>query len=507
MMRRVLLSWILLTVCVLAGAQTARWSIKPIYSSIEPMDENIMKVKVGGKVGAITRSGKVLVEPVADSLTAFVEGKALALVSFTGAGKEEYSLMGILGQDESVKRPSQNWYVHDYPFFSDGLLPVYDDRGYYGYLDGNGKVAVPFKYMNVRPFCQGYAAVSKARPELLGRVTDGIKAFGLNNVFYIDKNGGELKLDKVIGTIDMGTSFYQGVAIVQMRKGGAYCSIGLDGKVQQMNVDPILRFDWKFRLSDEKFPEYVDTSVADGPTVFYEGGQIGYRTGNKVFLPPQFVQARDFRGGYALASTSYGLFGLLQIVPEGHVTCVQEKGSIDPGDGKESVNFHLTLPELYRNVDWKVICQIEGQPVQETYLFANDFPQRMATFTLPKVPRTVAVSVDGIIIYKGGFSALDPDAMLQVAVNPTSRRANAKDNFSFEVVLTNPGKWSVTIPVSISGRGLVFSDKTVTIPAGGKSRLSAYFTRVVKTETRSVTVNYGNETITKSITVRPIAGN
>ena len=107
MMRRVLLSWILLTVCVLAGAQTARWSIKPIYSSIEPMDENIMKVKVGGKVGAITRSGKVLVEPVADSLTAFVEGKALALASFTGAGKEEYYLMGILGQDESVKRPSQ----------------------------------------------------------------------------------------------------------------------------------------------------------------------------------------------------------------------------------------------------------------------------------------------------------------------------------------------------------------------------------------------------------------
>ena len=54
---------------------------------------------------------------------------------------------------------------------------------------------------------------------------------------------------------------------------------------------------------------------------------------------------------------------------------------------------------------------------------------------------------------------------------------------------------------------MVFNDQTVTIPAGGKSRLSAYFTRVVKTETRSVTVNYGDETITKSITVRPIAGN
>ena len=131
----------------------------------------------------------------------------------------------------------------------------------------------------------------------------------------------------------------------------------------------------------------------------------------------------------------------------------------------------------------------------------------MATFTLPKVPRTLAVSVDGIIIYKGGFPALEPDAVLEVAVNPTSRRANAKDNVSFEVVLTNPGKRSVTIPVSISGRGVVFNDQTVTIPAGGKSRLSAYFTRVVKTETRSVTVNYGDETITKSITIRPIAGN
>ena len=507
MKRRFLLSSILLIVCALAGAQTARWSVKPIYSSIEPMDENIMKVKVGGKVGAITRSGRVLVEPIADSLTAFVEGKALALGAFNGAGKEEYYLMGILGQDESVKRPSSTWYVHDYPFFSDGLLPVYDDRGYYGYLDGNGKVAVPFKYMNVRPFCQGYAAVSKARPEILGRVTDGIKAFGLNSVFYIDKNGDELKLDKIIGTIDMGTSFYQGVAVVQMRKGGSYCTIGLDGKVQQMNVDPILRFDWKFRFSDEKFPEYVDRTTADGPFVFYEGGRIGYRAGNKVFLPPQFVQARDFKGGYALASSNYGFFGILQIIPEGQVICAQEQGPIDPGEGKESVNFHLTLPEIFRNVDWKVICQADGQPAQETYLFSNDFPQRMATFSLPKVPRTVAVSVDGIIIYKGAFPVLEPDTELVVSISPTSRRANAKDHFSFEVVISNPGKRNVEIPVSMSGKSLVFKDRTVSIPAGEKTRVVAYFSRVIKTETRSITVNYGDQTISKSITVRPIAGN
>ena len=512
-MRRIILTGFFLAVCAaFAGAQTVRWTIKPIYSSIEPMDENIMKVKVGGKTGAITRDGRVLIEPIVDSLTSFVEGKALALNKFQG----EYFLMGILGNDQSVKRPADTYYVREYPFFSEGLLPVYDSKGFYGYIDENGQPVVPFKFMNVRPFSQGYAAVSKGRPEVVGRVTDGIKLFGMNNVFYIDRDGNELKLDKMIGTIDMGSSFHDGKALVQQRKGGAYCVIGLDGNVLEMNVRPTLKFDWKFRLTDEEFPQFVSHDVEDGPVIFYEGGQIGYRTGNNIFLPAQFVYARTFSRGYALASTVYGFYGLLKIVPDGKITCVQEKGPVQAGTGMESVTFQITLPEVFRNEDWKVRCQAEGQPMNETLLFKDNSPRRAATFTLLQVPRTVDVSVDGIIIYKNSFPKLgasasvqgtESDGGLEISVVATSRRANSNDNFSFEVVITNPGNQSVEVPVSVAGTNVVFKEQTVTVPAGGKTRLSGYFTRVTRTQTRSITVTCGDKTVSKSLTVRPIVGN
>ena len=506
-MRRILLAGILLTVCAtFAGAQIVRWSIKPIYSSIEPMDDYIMKVKVGGKTGAVTRDGRVLIEPVVDSLTAFVEGKALALNKFQG----EYFLMGILGQDQSVRRPADTYYVREYPFFSEGLLPVYDSKGIYGYLDETGKPAVAFKYMNVHPFCEGYAAVSKGRPEIVGRLMDGIKAFGMNNVFYIDKEGNELKLDKAIGTIDMGSSFHEGKAVVQLRKGGAYCTIDRDGTIQEMDVRPTLRFDWKNRLTDEEFPKYVPDVVEDGPVVFYEGGQIGYREDNNIFLPAQFVYARSFSGGYALASLIYGFYGLLKLVPDGKIVCTQQRGTADPGPGMESVTFQLSLPEVFRDEDWKIRCQAEGQPVNESILFKNNSAQRAASFTLLQVPRMVEVSVDGIIIYKGSFPVLEqeePDTELAISVVATSRRANSNDNFSFDVVITNPGKRSVEVPVSVSGTNVVFKDQTVTIPAGDKTRLSGYFTRVTKTQTRRITITCGEQIVSKSLTVKPIVGN
>lgn len=512
-MRRFLLTGFFLAVCAaFAGAQTVRWTIKPMYSSIEPMDEYIMKVKVSGKTGAITRDGRVLIEPVVDSLTAFVEGKALALNKF----QDEYFLMGILGQDQSVRRPDDTYYIREYPFFSEGLLPAYDSRGMYGYLDETGKPAIPFKFMNVHPFCEGYAAVSKGRPEIVGRLTDGIKAFGMNSVFYIDKNGEELKLEKDLGTIDMGTSFYEGKAVVQQRKGGAYYTISRDGTILEMTVRPLMRLDWKYRLTEEEFPRYVPVEVEDGPVVFYMGGQSGYREGNDIFLPAQFAYARSFSGGYALASLIYGFYGLLKLVPDGRIFCWQQKGPVNPGAGMESVTFQLSLPDVFRNDDWKVTCQAEGQPANETILFKDNSSQREASFTLLRLPRTVEVSVDGIILYKGGFPILDqeepkpesePELELDISVVATSRRANSNDNFSFDVVITNPGKRSVEVPVSVTGTNVVFKDQTVTVPAGEKARLSGYFTRVTRTQTRSITVTCGDKTVSKSLTVRPIVGN
>ena len=216
-----------------------------------------------------------------------------------------------------------------------------------------------------------------------------------------------------------------------------------------------------------------------------------------------------------MASLIYGYYGLLKLVPDGRILCSQQRGPVDPGAGMESVTFHLSLPEVFRNEDWKIRCQAEGQPVNESILFKDNSSQRAASFTLLRVPRTVEVSVDGILIYKGGFPVLvdqeepkpEPEPELEISLIATSRRANSNDNFSFEVEITNPGKRSVQVPVSVTGANVIFKDQTVTIPAGDKARLSGYFTRVTKTQSRKLTITCGEQTVSKSLTVKPIVGN
>ena len=498
-MRQLLLAFLsCLTVCALPlEAQTVRWAINPAYSSIEPMSETLMKVKEGRKSGIVSCSGEVLLMPVADSITSFVEGRALAL----RLEENQYCTQSIIKEDGEIINIDTPYYVKDYPFFSEGLLPVFNKKGYYGYMNESGELVIPCEYLNVKPFCQGYAVVYKSSKFLGVRV-------GGDKVLYINAEGKELELDKAVGAIDMGTSFYQGTAVVRQRKGSTYCSIGLDGKVQEMNIKLALKVDWKFRLSTESFPSFDSTPADDGPRVFYEkDDMVGYRASGKVFLPAQFVHAQNFSKGFAVAALEDGRFGLLQLIPGERVSCTQERGEEECGDGMESVVFRFSIPKAFQNDDLTVLCFQEGQPVKTGILRATQSSERIASFVLAQFPRKISVSNNGLIIFTDSYSVLEPEADLEFAIVAVSKRANNKDHFSFELVITNPGRYNVDVPVAMTGKNLIFKQQTVSVPADGKARVSAYFANVIKAESRRITITCGEKTITKSLTVKPIAGN
>lgn len=204
-------------------AQTARWAIDPQYTSITLYGENMYKVKKYGFTGILNKEGNVIVPVTADSITQMTEDCALVLKY----EENKYRLTGILHMDQRVVVINDDWYVADFPFFSEGKLPVYNKTGKYGYIGTNGKLLIDFAYSNVRPFSEGWASVSKGK-NLLGNI-GFIRKNNKQKVFYIDEQGRVMNLPMDIGDIYSGTSFKNGEALV-ITKDNRYCFILVSAK-------------------------------------------------------------------------------------------------------------------------------------------------------------------------------------------------------------------------------------------------------------------------------------
>ena len=206
--------WVLLLPLGLQ-AQTAKWVIAPKYSSIVFYGKGLYKVKTGRHVGILDDKGNVIVPVNADSITAMTEACALVLQY----EEEKYRLKGILHEDHRFVVISDEWYVGDFPFFSEGKLPVYNKNGKYGYVGTNGALLIDFEYGNVHPFSEGWAAVSQGK-----NLLSLIKKKSKQKVFYIDGQGRTMTIQSDIGDIYSGTTFKNGEALV-ITKDNRYCFI------------------------------------------------------------------------------------------------------------------------------------------------------------------------------------------------------------------------------------------------------------------------------------------
>ena len=141
------------------NAQTAKWAIAPQYSSITPYGEDMYKVKIGKQVGVVDKDGKIIVGVYADSITNMVEDCSLVLRFVDGKNK----LVSILHKDKTTSQISEDWYVGNYTFFSEGKLPVCNKKGRFGYIGPNGRVILDFAYSVAHPFSEGWASVCKGK--------------------------------------------------------------------------------------------------------------------------------------------------------------------------------------------------------------------------------------------------------------------------------------------------------------------------------------------------------
>jgi hypothetical protein len=495
---RVLLTVVLSLCAVSMAAQSVKWVVEPLYESIERVDDNLFKIKSGGKYYLFTCNGeKVTGDIPADWITPFVDGRAL-LLGNSGPSKEVYTLLGFVNKDDlSCKRIAGHVNVKSDAFFSEGLIPVVGQKNKFGFADENGTLIIKCDYKEVKPFSEGFASVVKKGDYYI----------------YIDKTGRELELDRSLKRkIQSGYSFYNGEARVQSSTGVYF--INTNGQIVRGGQDSGFVVDRKGRAVPEDDyirPEEI-APLFDGPVPIRVGEWYGYKTRDtkKDVLPPVLGFAQPFSGGYAIAGKSEKELGILQLI-EGSILVEQLPGKYSSDPNSEEVVFRVILPEELKTEN--VRLSVSSKEMKSKTLTSLSPPggktRRELTTDVPrKEDRMVAVILDGgLTLLRKSFSPLVRYESLEVRARATVKRADINDCFGFEVILTNPTPIDMTLTVSVSGKNVICTqDNPITILANSKKSIKGRFTKVIKKESRSLTIVYGDQEIKKSITVIPFIG-
>lgn len=498
--------WVLLLPLGLQ-AQTAKWVIAPKYSSIVPYGKGLYKVKTGRYVGILDDKGNVIVPVNADSITAMTEACALVLQY----EEEKYRLKGILHEDHRLVVISDEWYVGDFPFFSEGKLPVYNKSGKYGFVGTNGALLIDFEYGNIHPFSEGWAAVSQGK-NLFSLITNKIKKKGKEKVFYINEQGRTMTLQSDIGDIYSGTTFKNGEALV-ITKDNRYCFINTSGQLTRIDNDVILTFDEKYALQTEANVPQTKSSQSifyDGPTTYSENNLYGYKKGSRIILPPQFVEATPFFQGFAIASVNEG-YGLLKLV-EGSFLCMSSSGSLKTSEsGMRSVDYVVSVPQEWENSALELTCVTDGKDKTSSLQPGIAGSKRTFSFIIPQGKQELSLSGDGLIVWNSSMKDSGSNVNgnlsedISISIQPSMAKANAKDNAPITIILKNNTGASLEFSVTVTGKQLKTINKNVKLTSGQSQKLSTYFMKVQKADSRTVSVStsLSSNTINKIVKLVP----
>ena len=137
-----------------APAQFIGWSTKPVYSQVQPISEQWVRVQRDGKWGIADVDGKEVVSCMYGAITDFAAGYCLLL--------DRERLLGVFSRQGDLRTFSDPLFVDTaYPYFSEGLLAVRDVESSWTYMTPEGTYPIRMVFQSAAPFIQGVAAVQE----------------------------------------------------------------------------------------------------------------------------------------------------------------------------------------------------------------------------------------------------------------------------------------------------------------------------------------------------------
>ena len=529
---------ILISLLVMVGfvnnsySQTPTWSIRPEYAQISHYADGLYKVKSGAYQGVMDAEGKVIVPVLADSVTNLSAGYGLVL----NVVKDKYQLVGIISADKSYKEIYEEYYVDKYPFFSEGMLPVYNRKGLYGFINERGELKIDFKYSAAKPFSNGYALVSKMEGGA-GKLVAGLlsreKATKQPPVSYIDYKDKFLELDSSLGEIYSGTTFHNGEAVVVSSE-MKYVVINNYGKKLRELTEIPTRFNRKgaaiFDEEEEsetyipRYDEYLIYSSVDG---------YGYMDKGEVIIPAQFKHAGKFVDDYAIVSTNGRLFGLVKLTKEKFSCSIKEEKIKDGGKNQVAVKYVFSVPEEWRGKNLTLEYTINGR-TQSNIQPADYEETREFAIVHEDSPRVLKLLGDGLVLWTKSIEnnksvskekkvSVDKDLLDNVYVRLSNKTTKAQlelfNRAPVTVVITNKNDQELELDLLIYSKEKGKTDYTmspvskkgVVIKPGGFYKIYGEISAdgMSKPEKRTITIKLtledGSEKYQyREITIEPI---
>lgn len=471
------------------NAETVKWLVMPEYNAISYFSETVFKCKKDGKCQLVGLDGEELLPYAVDSVTCYSEGYALALDKIG----TRYKVIGFFSEmGQKFSSMDKDYYTGDYPFFSEGLLPVSESSdGLYGYIDVNGRIVVPFKYRKARPFIQGWASVEPPKR--------------LRQNIYIDKNGNTLTIHGFHnGEIVIGSSFNEAGRALVAHYGNENAVIGTDGEmlgeyVRKGNKPPIRFYDFAF---DENGDDYVPVlqvvpSFDSHFSVFSENGLYGYVSGEKQIVPAQFTQAGLFANGRAIVEKN-GKYGVLSLV-KGEFSSTLKSDNNNAKNGKEPAKYTYTL-QIPSDISQQAEVRFDAG---DGNLRPENFQKGAYTF-IPLVENgareftiRAQVLVDGLLLWNDEIT--EGTNNVQLTIEPpfcVTEFANDKDIVTVKTVVTNDSDSEVFVSAYFSAKFAEGSKNTTAskvystakIPSGEQKEFSVDL-KVIESEDVKVVVS------------------
>lgn len=163
-------------------AQSMQWLFHPgRFSNIQYMGYDLFKVMDNsGKWGVFSAEGKELIKCQIDSITPFVENRALIL------DKSGHKIIGILDYTGEIIKSFENdsIFTTAYPYYKEGLLSYKDKNNLCGYINYQGEISIKARFYLAAPFQNGIATVQYADDGYYGLINKSGNSAIISDIKY-----------------------------------------------------------------------------------------------------------------------------------------------------------------------------------------------------------------------------------------------------------------------------------------------------------------------------------
>jgi len=421
------------------SAQTVQWLVKPNYDAISHLNNSIYKCKINGKTQLVDTKGKELLDSPTDSVTDFSGGFAFVLAKTS----ERFRIHGIIDETGTFKQVHGDYYANQYSHFSEQLASVSNPLGKSGYIDTDGKLAIPCQYKVARPFVCGWASVEPSKKKQQTR--------------YINHHQKTLKVhDFHGGKVIMGSSFNERGRAMVAYYGNDNAIIDTTGKVvgeykKQEDIIPIRDYDFAFDEAAQNNEPPTKQTITFDPNImpYTKVDLVGFQNGSHVIAPQQFTWAERLANECAIVQKE-GKYGIVKLI-EGSFGGTFEGDDLIVASGKSLPNYTYTLaiPQSLAPASLQTMFDIGDGNMQRvemqgnTYLF-TPFVDADADVCMMKMQ----VYSEGLLLWEDSLERSVVSVSLDISSPMAlSERADDQDNFRIQSVITN----NSDSPVNVTG--------------------------------------------------------